>query len=68
MGLASTRTLTVVSPNVVTYNVLIDGLYKEGKLDNVKRIFYEMSNRNIYLDVVTYNVLIHGLSKEGKLD
>ena len=29
MGLTSTRTLTVVSPNVVTYNVLIDGLAKK---------------------------------------
>ena len=42
MGLIDALTLTVVSPNVVTYSVLIDGLCKEGKFDNAKRLFYEM--------------------------
>ena len=41
MGFASTRTLTGFSPNVVTYSVLIDGLYKEGKFNNANMLFYE---------------------------
>ena len=57
-----------ICPNVVTYSALINGLCKEGKLQEASKLFYEMSHINICPSVVTYNVLIDGLGKEGKLD
>jgi pentatricopeptide repeat protein len=38
--------------------VLIDGLCKEGKLEEAMKLFYEMPNKNICPDVITYMCLL----------
>ena len=53
------------SLDVFTYNTLIDGLSKEGKLDEARKLFNKMS---VCLNVVTCNAVIDGFCKEGKLD
>ena len=56
------------NPNVITINTMIDGIWKEGKLEDGMKLFFEMSNKNVWPNVVTYSVVIDGLCKEGKLD
>jgi pentatricopeptide repeat protein len=57
-----------IFPNVVIYNVLIDGFSKGDKLDEAVELFHEMDNNNIFPDVFTYSVLIEDFYKEGKLE
>ena len=47
---------------------MIDGLCKEGKLDDGMKLFSKMSNKNVWPNVVTYSVIVDGICKEGKLD
>ena len=56
-----------ISPNDITYNGLIDGLYKEGKWQEANKIHHEMLDKGYNLDVITYNSLINGLCNAGKL-
>jgi len=37
-------------------------------LEEAKKLFYEMFDRNINPDAVAYNVLINGLCKEGEME
>ena len=39
---------------ILSHNVLIDGICKEGKSKEARKLFYKMPNKNICLDVVTY--------------
>ena len=55
-------------PNVVTYNTLIDGLCKEGKIDKAVDILHDMISKGHEPNVVTYNILINGLCKKGEID
>ncbi|KAJ1420253.1 Tetratricopeptide-like helical domain superfamily [Sesbania bispinosa] len=66
-----------VCPNVVTFNTLINGFCKEGKLHEGNRVFSvmkvanvapntEMGRNQVKADILTYNALILGLCKDGK--
>ncbi|KAG5244283.1 pentatricopeptide repeat-containing protein [Salix suchowensis] len=48
-------------PNVVTYNVLIDGLCKDRRVNEALDIFSYMKAKRISPDIFTYNSLIQGL-------
>ncbi|KAF6147121.1 hypothetical protein GIB67_036840 [Kingdonia uniflora] len=54
-----------VSPDVVTYNSLIDGLCNSGQWEEATRLFSEMIGRGISPDVRTFTILIDGMCKEG---
>ena len=48
------------SPNVVSYNTLINGFCKEKRIDEEINLFHVMSNKGVTPDVVTYSTLIGG--------
>ncbi|KAI4369360.1 hypothetical protein MLD38_017805 [Melastoma candidum] len=50
----------------ITFNTLIDGLCKTGKMGDAFQLRDLMLERGISLDVSTYNSLVAGLCKEGK--
>ncbi|KAH7543320.1 hypothetical protein FEM48_Zijuj02G0171800 [Ziziphus jujuba var. spinosa] len=45
-------------PNLQTYAVLLDGLYKNQQLDEAMELFSEMEEKKLDLDMVIYNILI----------
>lgn len=49
-----------VFPNVVTFNVLVDILCKEGMVAETKRVIDMMIQRGIEPDTITNNSLMHG--------
>ncbi|PNX71504.1 pentatricopeptide repeat-containing protein, partial [Trifolium pratense] len=49
-----------ISPNVVTFNILIDGLSKEGEVRKAKNVLAIMIKQGVKPDVVTYNSLMDG--------
>ena len=48
------------SPNVVSYNTLINGFCKEKRIDEAMNLFHEMSNKGVTPNVVTFSTLIGG--------
>ena len=52
----------IFRPGSYTYNTIIDGLSKEGFLDEALALFSEMVGNSISPDVVTYNSLIRDLA------
>ncbi|XLU58242.1 hypothetical protein S245_052890, partial [Arachis hypogaea] len=54
-----------IDPNIFTYNILIDGLCKSGRLIDAKEIFQDLSVKGYRPNVRTYNIMINGLCKEG---
>ncbi|CAM8954714.1 unnamed protein product [Rhodiola kirilowii] len=55
-----------ISPNVITYNIVIGGLCRAGKWEEAQAMFHEMLDHGLEPDVVTFNVLINALAKMGK--
>ncbi|KAG6434910.1 hypothetical protein SASPL_106554 [Salvia splendens] len=53
------------NPNLIYYCCLLDGLAKEGLLEEAKELFAEMEGRGISADVVAFGTLIDGLCKMG---
>lgn len=51
-------------PNVVTYTALIDDFYKEGKLDDTKKLFREIPNKKMFPGHI--NAFIDCPCKEGR--
>ena len=49
-----------IVPPIVTYNALIHGLCKKGKLAKARKLFYRIPNKKIDLDVVTYIAFLDG--------
>ena len=48
------------SPNVFSYNILINGYCKNKRIDEARSLFDEMSNKGVAPNVVTYSTLIGG--------
>jgi pentatricopeptide repeat protein len=46
-----------ICPNVVTYNVLIDGFCKEGKLEEAMKLFYEMPKKT-YVPMLSHTMCL----------
>ena len=55
-------------PDVVSYNTIIDGLFKEGDVDKAYITYHEMLDRRVSPDAVTYNSIIAALSKAQAMD
>ncbi|RYR74322.1 hypothetical protein Ahy_A02g008996 [Arachis hypogaea] len=56
-----------VKPNIVMYRTLIDGLRKDGSVNEAQNLFSEMISRGIYPDIVSFNSLMHGLCCTDRL-
>ena len=56
----------MLDKRVNPYNALIDNFYKQGKLDEARKLLNEMINKNTCPDVVTLSARIDGFCKEGK--
>ncbi|CAD6220799.1 unnamed protein product [Miscanthus lutarioriparius] len=53
-------------PDIVTYNTVIDGLCKIGRLDDAMSQFSQMIHDGLSADIITFRILIHGFSMYGK--
>ncbi|KAI7980727.1 Pentatricopeptide repeat-containing protein [Camellia lanceoleosa] len=54
-------------PDLVSYSIIINGLCKNGRLDEAKKKFIEMIGKNLYPDSVIYNTFIDSFCKNGKI-
>ncbi|KHG02851.1 Pentatricopeptide repeat-containing -like protein [Gossypium arboreum] len=59
---------TNISPNVLTFNLLLKALCKLGWVDRAVEVFREMPLRKCPPDVYTYCTLMDGLCKEDRID
>ncbi|XP_047177027.1 pentatricopeptide repeat-containing protein At1g05670, mitochondrial-like [Vigna umbellata] len=57
-----------LTPNVVTYTTLVDGLCKRGEVDIANELLLEMSEKGLQPNVCTYIALINGLCKVGNIE
>jgi pentatricopeptide repeat protein len=53
---------------VVSYTTVIDGLCKEGQVDNAYNLFCEMIDHGIGPNVITCSSIIDGLCKAQEID
>ncbi|CAH2033668.1 unnamed protein product, partial [Thlaspi arvense] len=60
--------LDMGAPDVVSYNTLMHGYVKAGKIAEAFLLFGELRDRNISPSVVTYNTLMDGLCESGNLE
>ncbi|KAL1218868.1 Pentatricopeptide repeat-containing protein [Cardamine amara subsp. amara] len=56
------------SPNRYTFGILMDGLYKKGRMSDAQKMFDDMTGRGILPNRVTYTILISGLCQRGSVD
>jgi len=56
-----------VTPNVLSYSVMINGLCKVKMVDEAVILFKEMHSKNMTPNTLTYNSLIDGLCKSGRI-
>ncbi|GLT50775.1 hypothetical protein SLA2020_242370 [Shorea laevis] len=57
-----------LTPNIVTYNTLINGLCRAGRIREALSLFEKLQVEGIYPDAITYNTLISWHCKEGLFD
>ncbi|BBH01344.1 hypothetical protein Prudu_011590 [Prunus dulcis] len=57
-----------ISPNVLSFNLIIKSMCKLGLVDRAVQVFREMPLRNCTPDVFTYSTLMDGLCKEKRID
>ncbi|GJY69849.1 tetratricopeptide repeat-like superfamily protein [Tanacetum coccineum] len=57
----------MLSPNVKTFNILVDALCKEGKIEEAENVIKLMPERDILPDLWTYNSLINGYCLQGEM-
>ncbi|XP_024532526.1 pentatricopeptide repeat-containing protein At1g05670, mitochondrial [Selaginella moellendorffii] len=55
-------------PDIITYNTLIDGLCKTGRVPEANRLFGDMKAKFCNLDVIMYSCLIGGFCKLERID
>ncbi|KAL2557947.1 Pentatricopeptide repeat-containing protein [Forsythia ovata] len=52
-----------VSPDVITYTILLNGYCRVNCLQEARDLFSDMKERGISPDIITYTVLLDGYSK-----
>ncbi|KAI0510525.1 hypothetical protein KFK09_011129 [Dendrobium nobile] len=52
-----------VAPDVVTYNILINGMCKAGKIKQALKLLEDLQTKGHFPDAITYGTLIDGLSR-----
>ncbi|KAL1209995.1 Large ribosomal subunit protein [Cardamine amara subsp. amara] len=57
-----------VSPDVVTYNTMINGFCRFKKMDEADKVFVEMKGNNIEPSVVSYTTMIKGYLAVDRVD
>lgn len=57
-----------ISPDIVSYNTLVNGLSKAKRLEDAMHLQVEMVEANCLPNVVTYTSLMDGLCKDGRVD
>ncbi|MBA0564781.1 hypothetical protein Golob_009692, partial [Gossypium lobatum] len=60
--------LTGLDPDLVSYNLMLNGLGKSGRVEEALSLFDEMRNRGITPDLYTYNSLILNLGTVGMVE
>ncbi|PPD67243.1 hypothetical protein GOBAR_DD35877 [Gossypium barbadense] len=56
-----------VEPNIYSYNIVMDGLCKNGMLSDVIMVMGFIVRSGLSPDTVTYSTLLHGYCRKGKL-
>ncbi|KAJ0959772.1 hypothetical protein J5N97_000539 [Dioscorea zingiberensis] len=56
-----------IEPNIYSYNIVINGLCKNGMLRDARIVMGLMARNNISPDTVTYSTLLHGYCNKGKV-
>ncbi|VAH12594.1 unnamed protein product [Triticum turgidum subsp. durum] len=56
------------TPDVVAYNTVIHGFFKEGHVSKACNLFHEMAQQGVKPNVVTYNSVIDALCKARAMD
>ncbi|KAJ0086720.1 hypothetical protein Patl1_08627 [Pistacia atlantica] len=56
-----------ILPDALTYNILINGFCRGGKVDRAKKIFEFMKNNGCSPNLFNYSALMNGFCKEGRL-
>jgi pentatricopeptide repeat domain-containing protein 1 len=54
--------------DIVVYNIMIDGLCKDGKVSDTRKVLARLLVKGLSFDSYTYNIMIGGLCREGLLD
>ncbi|KAK6118696.1 hypothetical protein DH2020_047553 [Rehmannia glutinosa] len=54
-------------PDLITYSTVINGLCRDGRLEEAKKKFIEMLGRNLYPDSTVYDIFLYNLCKRGKI-
>ena len=54
-----------LSPDVVTYNTLMDRFCNVGNLKQTVNLFKQMTDSGNVPDTITYTILMDGMCKEG---
>ncbi|KAG5598932.1 hypothetical protein H5410_030302 [Solanum commersonii] len=57
-----------IYPNVQIFNILIDGLCKERKVEDAKEVMKHMVEKGVEPNIITYNAIIDGYCLRGQLD
>ncbi|CAH9146364.1 unnamed protein product [Cuscuta epithymum] len=58
-----------LTPNVLTYTILMDGLFREDReVDEAMGLLDEMKIKGLEPDVFTYTILINGLCSKGNVN
>ncbi|KAB1224490.1 hypothetical protein CJ030_MR2G016379 [Morella rubra] len=55
-------------PDIQTYALLLDGLFKNKQLTQAMTLFQQMEDRGLELDIVVYNILIDAMCNVGQLN
>ncbi|KAL0438559.1 UNVERIFIED_CONTAM: hypothetical protein Slati_2338900 [Sesamum latifolium] len=56
-----------ISPNIITFNLPVQGLGNFGRWKDVKGLTTEIVGHKISSDVVTFNILADACCKDGKV-
>jgi pentatricopeptide repeat protein len=56
-----------MEPNVYSYNIVMDGLCKNGMLFDARMLMRLMTSSGVLPDTVTYTTLLHGYCHTGKV-
>eukprot|EP00122_Pirum_gemmata_P003161 Pgem_evm3s2858 len=55
-----------ITPNLRTYNIMIDGMAKNSNMEVCLRLFNEMRSKEITPDLYTYTSLVYGFCKHNE--
>ena len=57
-----------IFPNVVTFNVLLDAICKQGMMEKAEEVLELMDPKGVKPDEITYRTMIKGYCLQGEMD